>query len=140
MTSNEIGQVSLDFLILACSFLAVLSLFVGVLNFVFAGASDGLELLDAARFCDEMTARSFELALWGEESRVLIAVSPKNTWLVSVEGSSLWVTVFLRDGSAKSFKRDLSLLGQTRFVMADPGVVVLERKNDSLVIQYQSQE
>ena len=135
MTSNKTGQLSIEFLLLAAAFLALLGLFVPVSKLLFDQSVFALDVLEASRFADWVEQKSGSLSALNSDGFFSVSVRPLGHWQVELSQDQLLVTVFSNSGLSKSLHRTLSLESIPVFLdISDSDLVWIQLRDNRLVI------
>lgn len=97
------GQLSLEYLLVIASALAVFALLLPLLVQVFQAGVFGLDCVNAGRFSNEMRLAVNEMSFQGSGSVKSIEARPLGEWVVSSEGREFSVLVHGPGGREKAF-------------------------------------
>ena len=101
MTGLNNGQLSLEYILLLCGFLAGFLLLLPSASQAFNASIFALDVSNAKNFLDDFTGSVEKLSVMGNGSRLSVEARPFNKWVLEVSETSATITVFGKDTEPK---------------------------------------
>ena len=132
-----IAQLSLEYLLVLAAAFAVFAVFLPLLNGIYAASLFGLDALNAGAFSSALQQSIEEMAFQADGSLSQVEARPLTSWLVSLEGERLLVSVKGPGSREKLFEVFFpNKAGSWSYELKSKKVFFLWKESGNLLLEY----